>query len=359
MFYSILCCCLLLVRVQGYGLYVNCTFENVFGSDCENLIRDAIISYTENSYHKNTIPRQDIKNPLNVTSYLTFNSLTTIDQVSGTVEAAVYFDILWYDEFIYWDSKWTDGIDSLYIPSDLVWTPDILLINAVSDFTKMLQTTEIYLESDGYMWWGRPGLIAFSCDFSLTDFPFDKQTCSPIFGSYKYSQSYIRLYFDTPPFVVSSSFVSSEWNVDDISASRIEKDIQFYGIYDYLIWDLHITRYTSFYISSAIVPEVTVPISNFLFCVSLLAQLLSFFTKVTVTAITLLALWISDINSRLGLAVTGLLTVVAVQWTVSASLPITNETTWLAVFSNVCIIFVALVCAGRLSIFLSPHFDNL
>lgn len=83
------------------------------------------------------------------------------------------------------------------------------------------------------------------------------------------------------------------------------------------------------------------------------------------------AFWVTDISSRLGLSVTALLTILAVQvrrwrcystryflfvingifmllflqWSVSASLPVSKEFTWLSKYSLVCIVLVALCVA--------------
>ena len=51
-----------------------------------------------------------------------------------------------------------------------------------------------------------------------------------------------------------------------------------------------------------------------------------------------------DINSRLGLTVTSLLTVMAIMWSVTESLPISNDSTWIQDFSNFCTIIIGFCC---------------
>jgi len=63
-----------------------------------------------------------------------------------------------------------------------------------------------------------------------------------------------------------------------------------------------------------------------------------------VTAITVIALWIPDINSRTGLSVTALLMVIAVMWTITGNLPMTEYSTWMTEFSTFCIIIIGLCC---------------
>ena len=59
--------------------------------------------------------------------------------------------------------------------------------------------------------------------------------------------------------------------------------------YDYAVYTINLSRYSNYYISTAIIPSLLI------------------------TGLTLLALWIRDLGSRLAMGVTGLLTLVAVQ----------------------------------------------
>ena len=50
---------------------------------------------------------------------------------------------------------------------------------------------------------------------------------------------------------------------------------------------------------------------------------------IIVTVITVVGLWIPDVNARMSISITALLTVIAVMWTITASLPVTEYSTWL------------------------------
>ena len=66
--------------------------------------------------------------------------------------------------------------------------------------------------------------------------------------------------------------------------------------------------------------------------------------EIIVTAITITGLYIPDINARMGLSVTALLMVIAVMWTVSSGLPLTEESTWMEQFSTFCTVIIGLCC---------------
>ena len=65
---------------------------------------------------------------------------------------------------------------------------------------------------------------------------------------------------------------------------------------------------------------------------------------IIVTVITVVGLWIPDVNARMSISITALLTVIAVMWTITASLPVTEHSTWMQQFSTFCIIIIGLCC---------------
>jgi hypothetical protein len=90
--------------------------------------------------------------------------------------------------------------------------------------------------------------------------------------------------------------------------------------YDYVDWEISMTRNSNFYIINGVLPTLFV------------------------TVITLVSLWLPDMNSRLQVCITALLSVFAVQWTMSASLPVTKDITWLEVFSVTCVTTISFIC---------------
>lgn len=41
----------------------------------------------------------------------------------------VWLNQEWYDHYLRWDPADYGGVDSLYIPAEDIWTPDIVLYN--------------------------------------------------------------------------------------------------------------------------------------------------------------------------------------------------------------------------------------
>jgi hypothetical protein len=107
---------------------------------------------------------------------------------------------------------------------------------------------------------------------------------------------------------LSDSLISAAaWQVEKVT-SKIEKDSGTGFYISMLNVSVYAKRYNMYYLIVAIVPNVIV------------------------TCIAIISLWIPDIQTRISIEVTTLLTVMAVLWVVSANIPSTPVTSWLEKF---------------------------
>lgn len=51
------------------------------------------------------------------------------DERNQILSAYLWIRQSWYDAYLKWDKDKYDGLDSIRIPSNLVWRPDIVLYN--------------------------------------------------------------------------------------------------------------------------------------------------------------------------------------------------------------------------------------
>ena len=65
---------------------------------------------------------------------------------------------------------------------------------------------------------------------------------------------------------------------------------------------------------------------------------------VLVTIVAYFSLFISEMDPRMATVVTCLLTIMAVQWIVSGSIPITNDNPWIMRFCTACEAYVGIIC---------------
>eukprot|EP01034_Spumella_vulgaris_P030813 gene30813-38087_t len=170
------------------------------------------------------------------------------------------------------------------------------------------------------MWYSRQGQLTYACTYHMDKFPADPQSCTARFGSFLYPSSHLT--FSGPlPFMT-----------DDGPTN--ESSVVILPSYKSSAWE----RYPQFYLATAVYPETVV-------CI-----------------IAILGFWVTDIPSRLSLSVTALLTTMTVQWSVSATLPVSKEFTWMSKYSVICIVIVAMCVAEacavaymRLKTGLVPH----
>lgn len=51
------------------------------------------------------------------------------DERNQILTAYLWIRQIWHDAYLTWDREQYDGLDSIRIPSELVWRPDIILYN--------------------------------------------------------------------------------------------------------------------------------------------------------------------------------------------------------------------------------------
>ena len=141
------------------------------------------------------------------------------------------------------------------------------------------------------MWWSRPGTITYSCEFNLLYFPYDTQLCTVVLSNFEYIISQVDIYPYSPAVVVNSGFKSSAFEVKSVSCVRSVESFYEVGDWSYafLKYTVELRRYPDTYNNSAVFPIIVV------------------------TLMTVISLFIADINTRLACAVTSLLTIIAIQ----------------------------------------------
>lgn len=119
------------------------------------------------------------------------------------------------DYKLQWQPEEYGGVEQLYVPSEHIWLPDIVLYNKwvqtcnpfLKAFLKSWSQKHIFsfvcfnsadgnyevtlmtkatLTSTGEILWKPPAIYKSSCEINVEYFPFDEQTCSMKFGSWTY-----------------------------------------------------------------------------------------------------------------------------------------------------------------------------
>ena len=189
----------------------------------ENLRRNLFTGYD-----KNTRPVVDYHDAVRLYYGIEIASLDYFDQKAESIEFNINMIFTWTDEYLNWNTS-DYGVEYLSVDKSTIWTPDVELYNAGSQPVVYDQTGVMKLYNNGEVLWIRPIRYQFSCKLNLRDFPYDSQTCTMLFGSWKFSKDS----FDMRPFndeeflniSVSENFYHNEWEITETDCRH--EDIEY------------------------------------------------------------------------------------------------------------------------------------
>ena len=302
---------------------VNCTALGIFDTHCEYSVINAINKYINQdlNYSKKVPPRIN-KNelPILVNATMGLNHIPDVSMLEGTLTITSLLQLTWTDDFLAWDPQWTPGAYAINIDSSWPWTPDFVLYNSVGLFENQISKADVILSYDGSISWSRTLEFTYLCSFGLKNFPFDSQSCNAKFGSFRDSGFITDFQFGDETYLFNlNEFKSPSWQIDGISEYRTV-EYNSYGSTTFLNWTVKLTRYSGFYVTTIIIPVA----------------------MITVLSIT--TLWINDLSARLTISTLTVLIIVSVLWSLSITLPITSDLTWIQKYTSGSCIVVIFVC---------------
>ncbi|CAH2087616.1 unnamed protein product [Euphydryas editha] len=206
----------------------------------------------------------------------------------------------WNDYKLKWNPEDYGGVETLHVPSEHIWLPDIVLYNNADGNYEVTIMTKAILHHDGKVVWKPPAIYKSFCEIDVEYFPFDVQTCFMKFGSWSYDGYTVDLRHlkQTPDsdhigmgIDLSEYYISVEWDIMRVPATRNEK---FYSCceepYPDIIFNLTLRRKTLFYTVNLIIPCVGISFLSVLvfylpsdsgekisLCISILLSLTVFF----------------------------------------------------------------------------------
>ncbi|XP_048082334.1 neuronal acetylcholine receptor subunit alpha-6 isoform X3 [Ursus arctos] len=176
-------------------------------------------------YNQFIRPVENVSDPVMVHFEVAITQLANVDEVNQIMETNLWLRHIWNDYKLRWDPMEYDGIETLRVPADKIWKPDIVLYNnAVGDF-QVEGKTKALLKYDGMITWTPPAIFKSSCPMDITFFPFDHQNCSLKFGSWTYDKAEIDLLIIGSKVDMKDFWENSEWEIVD--ASGYKHDIKY------------------------------------------------------------------------------------------------------------------------------------
>ncbi|XP_076047799.1 acetylcholine receptor subunit alpha-like 1 [Oratosquilla oratoria] len=212
----------------------------------------------------------------------------------------VWVEQEWEDYKLVWDPDEYGGVETLHVPSEHIWLPDIVLYNNADGNYEVTIMTKAILNYTGRVSWKPPAIYKSSCAIDVEFFPFDQQTCFMKFGSWTYDGYMVDLQHIhqepgsnvvDPGIDLQEYYISVEWDILKVPAIRNEK---FYPCcaepYPDIFFNITMRRKTLFYTVNLIIPCVGISFLSVLvfylpsdsgekvsLCISILLSLTVFF----------------------------------------------------------------------------------
>ncbi|TMW48669.1 hypothetical protein DOY81_006258 [Sarcophaga bullata] len=252
------------------------------------------------NYNRLIRPVGNNSDRLTVKMGLRLSQLIDVNLKNQIMTTNVWVEQEWNDYKLKWNPDDYGGVDTLHVPSEHIWLPDIVLYNNADGNYEVTIMTKAILHHTGKVVWKPPAIYKSFCEIDVEYFPFDEQTCFMKFGSWTYDGYMVDLRHlkQTPDsdnievgIDLQDYYISVEWDIMRVPAVRNEK---FYSCceepYLDIVFNLTLRRKTLFYTVNLIIPCVGISFLSVLvfylpsdsgekisLCISILLSLTVFF----------------------------------------------------------------------------------
>lgn len=161
---------------------------------CEIQVKGAVFSDTSSlyqdlfaNYSSDLRPQADLSQPIKIGIKLYLFSINNFDEISGILSAVVGISMQWKDFRLGWTPSNYGGVNTLTVPKDKIWTPNIYLIDPANEMKAIGDGKVIgRILFDGSVIWSPGGLVQSLCNVNMYSFPFDTQVCTITFTLWGY-----------------------------------------------------------------------------------------------------------------------------------------------------------------------------
>uniref|UniRef100_A0A8R1DFQ4 Neur_chan_LBD domain-containing protein n=1 Tax=Caenorhabditis japonica TaxID=281687 RepID=A0A8R1DFQ4_CAEJA len=151
--------------------------------------------YEDLLFDYNKVPRP-VKNSSDILTVDVGASLIRIidvDEKNQVLTTNLWLEMKWNDAKLTWTPEKYGGLKTLHIPSDFIWTPDLVLYNNAAGDPDITILTDALVTFEGNVYWQPPAIYKSFCPIDVTWFPYDSQKCEMKFGTWTYTGRYVDL----------------------------------------------------------------------------------------------------------------------------------------------------------------------
>ncbi|CAF3155384.1 unnamed protein product [Rotaria sp. Silwood2] len=300
----------------------------------------------ESSYHEEQLykelfqnynplirPVRKLEDTITVSFSIALLQLISVVEKEQVLKTNVWLQVKWHDYQMQWKREKYGGIQSIRVPPNQVWTPDIVLFNNADGRYEASFKSHVVVYHNGDMNWVPPAIYKSSCYIDVKFFPFDQQVCELRFGSWTYNQHQLNFtYYDEKErnVTIKDYVVSGSWDLLDgpmsIQHPSDEGNLLFEKSYRHdrveFVCKLVIRRKTLFYTVNLIIPTVKKLTYVFIFNLNNA----SFFrSKMLISFLSIFVFYLpTDAGEKMTLSISILLALVVFLLLISKILPPTS-----------------------------------
>ncbi|KAL9985122.1 hypothetical protein ACROYT_G007489 [Oculina patagonica] len=202
---------------------------------------------------------------------MAYSQIVDLDSKDQYLTSNVWVRQFWINPRMAWNPSEYGGIKSINLNPELLWTPDIVLYNNINggNSGEMYKfNTKIIVHHDGRHQWFAPTEIKSICSIDITFFPFDKQQCSLVFGSWTHTSRELELAKKGDTADLSKYTSNGQWKLVSLKA---KKNVVKYSCCEDpfidITFTLRVSRWPLFYVQNLIIPCVLLALLTVLsFC---------------------------------------------------------------------------------------------
>ena len=134
--------------------------------------------YLENKPLKKDPPYYEVDSLLDVHFVFGLVAILDIDEAKQVYTFIAYFEVLWQDPEMAWNTSEFSGISDIMMDRNSIWTPNLVFPNGMDKIRVFDRDFSISVRSNGIIKAGTTDIFQVTCSVNVYKYPFDTQTCS-------------------------------------------------------------------------------------------------------------------------------------------------------------------------------------
>lgn len=215
-----------------------------------------------NDYNPDVRPTLENQHTLLVNVSVNLIALHSLEERSQTLSATIWIDLEWTDVHLTWNRSEYNNIQSIIVPADKIWNPDICVTNEVTNNKCLVRSDDgkALLEHNGKVtiWWNKE--VKTGCDVDISQYPFDTQNCAIKIGTWYSVDEKIKLERKSDKLDLDNYSPNEEWDIvfSNVTEIPVEDELNFTD----LKFSMVIDRRPLFYLYSTVLPILLLSVLN-------------------------------------------------------------------------------------------------